>query len=96
MIKIMALADRDYLANRQERMVNGLIECGVPLEEIKGLQWYDPRLEVVDTGPSVDVDTAPVDASAEVLVDAAERKRQRQREWVARKRAEKAGDDIAG
>ena len=83
------------LGARQERIIggkNGLLASGLTLDECRNLSWYDRGLErfyeYVDTGEARDVDIeGPVDIVKTDSVDNRERRRQKQREWVAAKRA---------
>lgn len=83
MITIKPLADWDHLSERQARMVNGLLKEGLTIEQIRALQWYDPRLEAPVVNTEV-VHTESVNSS----VNSDDKRKAYRREWMARKRAE--------
>ena len=55
-IYIRPLMPRAQLAERQERIKDGLLKSGMALDEIRDLMWYDVSLEDQFRGPQVDSD----------------------------------------
>ena len=53
-IYIRPLMPRAQLAERQERIKDGLLKSGMALDEIRDLMWYDVSLEDQFRGPQVD------------------------------------------
>jgi hypothetical protein len=87
-------------------MVLGLLKEGMRLDEIVKLQWYDPRLASLKPVDSVDtkrVDSVDkrVDKPVSTPVDKGqpvdskvERRKARQRAWIAKRRAKAKERDV--
>jgi hypothetical protein len=64
-VHVRPLLPDAQLGPRQWRIVRGLLEAGVSWDEIRGLPWYDPKLERFYPDTVTNLSTQPVDGHAE-------------------------------